>query len=377
MTLPDHSETNLRIAFMNSIGADIWRGGEKWMVNAAYGLAARGHDVVCIGRDNALWLKKAASMGLQTREYPIHADFDPFIISRLILFFRKRKVDLLCCNFEKDVRLGGIAARLAGVNCVFVRKGLSLIYPKLRYRLAYRYIVDRIITPAHFIKNQFKRFPWIDQDNIHVVHNGIDIPDTGAFSGVKLRELVNCTQECICILGAGHLFPQKGFPYLMEALKMVIEQGNKIKLAIAGSGDQGPLREIAEKLGILEQVHFLGQRNDIRELMYGADIFVLSSIDEGLPNVVLEAMSTGTAVIAADAGGTSEIISSGVDGFVVPVENSAALAEKISLLIQDSSLREQIGLKGLSTVRNSFTIEAMVDGVEGLFRLYSMNRKSK
>lgn len=352
---------------MNSIQSDIWRGGEKWMVNAASGLASMGHHVTCIGRNNAVWLEKAANRGLEVIELPIHADFDPFIIWKLYRFFKNEKIHVLCCNFEKDVRLGGIASKIAGVPCIFVRKGLCLIYDKLRYKLAYLHIVDKIVAPAYFIKDNFKQFPWIKQENIHVIHNGVEIPDTSIFSKEKLRKEAAVPADSKVILGAGCLHTQKGFQYLISAVKQLHELGKMVHLVIAGGGDSSPYLKIAESLNISSYVHFLGHRDDVRELMYGADMFVLSSIDEGLPNVVLEAMSTGTPVIATSAGGTSEIISDGVNGFIVPVKDSAKIAEKASLLIENENLRKKIGAEGLAHMVQNFSIEAMVKGVNKLF----------
>ncbi len=357
----------MKIVFMNSIQSDIWRGGEKWMVNAAAGLAAKGHQVTCIGKSRAVWLQKASKRGLRVIGLPIHADFDPFIIWRLYWQFRKERIDLLCCNFEKDVRLGGIAAKLAGVPCIFVRKGLSLIYEKLRYRLSYQYIVDRIITPAHFIKKNFRQFSWIDQDNIHVIHNGVEIADVSAFSEEKLKTVAGLSKESKVILGAGSIHPQKGFQYLIQAVKILHESGEKVHLVITGGGDPKPYQEISQSCGISDYVHFTGHREDVRELMYGADIFVLSSIDEGLPNVVLEAMSVGTPVVAALAGGTDEIVIDGVTGFTVPVMDSIKIAEKVKILLKDQSLRKQFGAAGFNRVKRDFTMEVMVDAVEKLF----------
>ncbi len=348
------------------------------MVNAASGLADKGHQISCIGRVDAVWLQKAASRGLEVLELPIHADFDPLIICRLYRRFKRESTDLLCCNFEKDVRLGGIAARLSGVPCIFVRKGLSLIYEKLRYKLAYLYIVDRIITPAHFIKQNFRKFSWIDQDNIHVIHNGVEIPDISIFSKEKLRRIAGIPDESKVILGAGCLHPQKGFQYLIEALKLLHQSGNKVHLVITGGGDPKPYQDISQSCGVSGYVHFTGHRDDVRELMYGADIFVLSSIDEGLPNVVLEAMSVGTPVVAALAGGTDEIIDDGVNGFTVPVMDSFKIAEKVKILLENENLRKQFGAEGLNRVRKNFTMEVMVDSLNELFikSVYESNRTS-
>jgi len=360
-------QKKLSIAFMNSIKADEWRGGEKWMVNAAAGLAARGHAVVCIGRKSALWLEKAGARGVETLGLPIHADFDPFIISRCAKLFTKRQTDILCCNFEKDVRLGGIAGKFARVNKIFVRKGLCLMHDKLRYRLAYKYIVDDIITPAAFIKKQFSAFPWLSQDRIHVVPNGVEVPDTSAWDRGKLRKAAGISQAEPVVLGAGSIFSQKGFDYFVEALSLLHRQGIRVHGAIAGDGETENLAALAGRLGIASFIHLLGRRSDVLELMYGADVFALSSIDEGLPNVVLEAMSVGTPVAAADAGGTSEIITDGKDGFVVPVRNAAALAERIARLINDTIVRARMGSAGNKTVLERFSIRRMIDNIEKLF----------
>jgi glycosyltransferase involved in cell wall biosynthesis len=265
---------------MNSIPADVWRGGEKWMVNAAAGLAGRGHRVICIGRDNALWLEHAAARGVETAPMPIHSDFDPFIIRRLCALFKKRSVDILCCNFEKDVRLGGIAGRLVKVKKIFVRKGLALIYNKLRYRLSYRYIVDDIITPAGFIKRQFAKFSWLDQGRIHVIPNGVALPDTAAWDRGALRRAAGIGPDEPIVFGAGRIFSQKGFEFFIEALSLLHRQGIPVHGAIAGGGEEESVGSLAAQLGIASYVHLLGHRDDVLELMFGADVFILSSIDE-------------------------------------------------------------------------------------------------
>jgi glycosyltransferase involved in cell wall biosynthesis len=356
----------MTIVFMNSIPAHIWRGGEKWMVNAADGLHGRGHTVVCIGKKNAVWLDKAKARGVTVKPMNIHADFSPLIISKLVAFFLKIKPDVVCCNFEKDVRLGGIAARIAGVRVVYVRKGLSLLCNKLRYRLAYKYFADRVISPSHFIKDNFKQYTWLAQDRIDVVHNGVEIPDTSKFDKNKILSLCDGPIRPV-LFGAGSLFWQKGFEYLIEAVSLLNKKGYFPHAVIAGEGDPAPYKELAVNYGVDKYIHFAGHRSDIPELMYGSDIFVLSSIDEGLPNVVLEAMAVGTAVVASDAGGTKEIITDGQNGYIVPVKSAGALAEKIELLLSDESLRSRIAKAGFDSVKEQFTIEKNVEGVERLF----------
>jgi glycosyltransferase involved in cell wall biosynthesis len=165
------------------------------------------------------------------------------------------------------------------------------------------------------------------------------------------------------------MFSQKGFEYFIEALSLLHCHGVRVHGAIAGDGDTEAITSLAGRLNIAPYVHLLGHREDVLELMYGADLFVLSSIDEGLPNVVLEAMSVGTPVVAADAGGTPEIITSGKDGFVVPIKNALALAERIAQLVNDKALSAEMGSAGSETVQERFSIPSMVDKVESLFRM--------
>jgi glycosyltransferase involved in cell wall biosynthesis len=348
------------------------------MVNAAAGLHARGHTVVCIGKKNAVWLDKAKSRNVTVKPMNIHADFSPIIISQLVAFFLKIKPDVLCCNFEKDVRLGGIAARIAGVKVIYVRKGLSLLCDKLRYRLAYKYFADRVICPSQFIKDDFKQYTWLTQDRIDVVHNGVEIPDTSKFDRNRILSVCENVARPV-LFGAGSLFGQKGFEYLIEAVSMLNKKGFFPHAVIAGEGDAAPYRDLAVKYGVDKYIHFAGYRSDIPELMYGADIFVLSSIDEGLPNVVLEAMAAGTAVVAADAGGTKEIITDGQNGYIVPVKSADALADKIELLLADDLLRSRIATAGFDCVNNKFTIAKNVESVELLFKmsLSSLNTHHK
>ncbi|MBD3345976.1 MAG: glycosyltransferase [Chitinivibrionales bacterium] len=356
----------MNIAFMNSIPASVWRGGEKWMVNAAAGLHDKGHSVICIGKNNAEWLKRAKHRGVPIKEYPIHMDFDPVMIVRLWCFFRKNSIDVLCCNFEKDVRIGGIAAKLAGIQKIFVRKGLALLYEKFRYRMAYKYIVDEIITPAESIKRTFRKFDWINQDDVHVVPNGVEIPDTSGWDRRYLKKTIDMSDGLPVILAAGRLFSQKGFEYLIEAVEKVNYSGRPVRCAIAGGGDDTPYRSLARKLGIKDRVHFLGERSDLPRLMYGADIFVLSSIDEGLPNVVLEAMSVGTPVVATRAGDAGEIITDSTEGYLVPVGDSSLLAEKITGLLENEDERKRFSKRCIQTVKERYSISVMIDRLNAL-----------
>jgi glycosyltransferase involved in cell wall biosynthesis len=117
-------------------------------------------------------------------------------------------------------------------------------------------------------------------------------------------------------------------------------------------------------------------RKEVAELLARSDIFVLPSLFEGLSNACIEAMATGLPVVVTDVGGMSELVRDGVDGFVVPPEDPAALAERIGKLIDDPTLAERFGSSGRARVKESFRLEDQLDAFEKVYsRLSGLRRE--
>jgi glycosyltransferase involved in cell wall biosynthesis len=140
------------------------------------------------------------------------------------------------------------------------------------------------------------------------------------------------------------------------------------RFVIAGGG---PLRESLETqaraLGIAGRVSFLGHRNDIPDVVSAFDISVLPSVTEGLPLALLEALATGNPIVCTRVGGCPEIVDDGVNGFLVPPRDSAALADRILQLHADRALRDAIRARNLEKFSRRFTLRAMIDAHEQMF----------
>jgi len=131
---------------------------------------------------------------------------------------------------------------------------------------------------------------------------------------------------------------------LMQSIPAVLKSFPATMFAFAGDGVlRNALEEEARSLGISSNVRFLGFRQDVLEWMSACDIFVLPSRSEGMPLVILEAMSIGKPVIATHVEGVAEVIEDGVNGYLVPPENAREIAEKIIFLLGDNKKRVQIG----------------------------------
>jgi glycosyltransferase involved in cell wall biosynthesis len=160
--------------------------------------------------------------------------------------------------------------------------------------------------------------------------------------------------------------PKKGVKILLEATKK-LKKEICFNLLIVGTGkDEKMLRLTAERDGI--NAHFLGEREDVREILRVLDVFVLSSLYEGLPVSVLEAMACGIPVIATNVGGNKEVVLNGKTGFLVKPGNPYELAEKIKELLEDAKMRKDFGKAGFKRVKEKFSIEETVNSIERLWK---------
>lgn len=181
------------------------------------------------------------------------------------------------------------------------------------------------------------------------------------------KETLGIPADAPLIGTVGRLADQKGYQYLIEAASLVINQQPSAYFILVGDG---PLadehRQQAQDLGISSQLIFTGGRTDVEELLYCFDLFASSSLWEGLPTVLLEAMAANVPIIATDIPGTNELITHDHDGWLVPAYDSQALADGILELLKNPSLRGSLAGKAMETL-NLYSISAIADQYENLY----------
>ena len=161
----------------------------------------------------------------------------------------------------------------------------------------------------------------------------------------------------IRLITVGRLHPSKGHDILLRSVKMLVDRRKRVSLRLAGSGgEQSSLEQLAEELGISDNVKFLGSLSEERVVaeLQSSDIFALASHAEPLGVVYMEAMALGIPTIGTRAGGVGEIITDGVDGVLVPPNDAEALAEAIESLMADPQRRMTIGRAGRETIASNF-----------------------
>ena len=167
----------------------------------------------------------------------------------------------------------------------------------------------------------------------------------------------------------GRLGWKKGYEHALRAFARVSQTHPGARLDIIGDGDlRDELPALARELGLAHSVRFLGQRDDVAERMRGFDCYVLSSVIEGMPNALLEAMAQGCAAVTTSAGGSAEVVEDGKSGLVVPPGDADRLADAISRILQDRVFAQEMGKAARERVFGRFSEPAMLQALDGLYR---------
>jgi glycosyltransferase involved in cell wall biosynthesis len=197
---------------------------------------------------------------------------------------------------------------------------------------------------------------------MRVVRNGVDLGRFPRFA-VERREAratLGFPPERRLVAQVGRLAPQKDYPTYLRAAAVVATRHPDVDFLVIGNGpEHEALERLAGELGIGGRVRWLGLRHDVPAILAAVDVLVLASRFEGLPNVVIEAMAAGAAVVATDVGGCRELIVSDAEGTLVAPEQPAEIAAAVAALLGDEDRREAVVRAARTRVEREFSVEAM------------------
>ncbi|MFH0774231.1 MAG: GT4 family glycosyltransferase PelF [bacterium] len=297
--------------------------------------------------------------------------YDPFLLWHLIRLITEKKIDLIHTHCFGMNLYGALAAKMTGVPVIPTVHGFLYDFEKNRRLIAYKLISrfsKKIVAVSHELKSHLIEKARINPDKVMVIHNGIDLDGYKpiADSNLKKRELdIEPSAPIVGIVG--NLRPVKDHETFLQAASQIIKVMPSTKFLVIGDGPlKENLKEQSRKMKLDENVLFLGHRTDVLELLAIMDIFVLSSISEGLSLSILEAMAMSKPVVTTDVGGNPEIIVDGKTGFLVPPKDPSNLASKI-MLLKDKGLAERMGGEGRRRVEEHFSLEKMIKNYEQLY----------
>jgi len=295
--------------------------------------------------------------------------------SKIAAAFRARKIKLIHARFgNAGVSMLPVKRRLRipmltsfhGFDLPVKRKRSKLYHRKLPLLFKYG---DKFTVPSRHMKRKLIRW-GCPRRKIKIMYSGIDVNKFPYFE----REPKT---ENITIIGVGRLHKKKGFHYLLKAFKQVQKAHPGSRLIIVGEGNEkAKLKRLIRRLRLKKSVKLKGlvAHGQLSKLLQEADIFCLPSVttkdgnQEGIPNSIKEAMSTGLAVVSTKHGGIPELVGNGEEGYLVPERSVKKLAERLIELIEHPELRLEMGVKGRAKVEQSFNKEKQVRRLEDIYK---------
>lgn len=294
--------------------------------------------------------------------FPCEGQLDVKLIFRIRKYVSENQINLMHCHGYKS-NFYGLFASPKNIPIVATNHNWLASHWRLRaYRrfdsLLLRYFT-RIIAVSDGVRKEMLRY-GVPKEKIRVIDNGIDLTRFGdAISPKAIREEFGIKKGVTVIGTVGNLGAEKGHVYLLQAAKGIVNNVESVKFFFVGDGPlRAYLENEASKLGIGDNVIFTGFRTDIPNLLSTMDIFVLPSVIEGLPMVLLEAMAAQKAVVATNVGAISKVVNNG-NGILVEPRDVAGLQNAILSLLTSEEKRQKYASAGHDTVRTHFSSERM------------------
>lgn len=290
----------------------------------------------------------------------------------LVRHLRKKQFDVVH-TFKGAANIyGRIAAKLAGVPCIFAGCR-GPIDESFLLRILNRVLTCNTagwIVNANSLKEFVSRHFNVKKDNIYVAQNAIEVHDfQSILSKQRARAKFGVPRDTLVVSIISNLRPIKNHEMFLRVAQKVTNSGIPAIFVAAGQGPlQNRLEDLAATIGIRDSVRFIGSCKNIPDLLKASDVVVLTSLKEGLPNALLEAGAAGLPCVSTACGDTSEVIVDGKTGFVVPVDDDAAMVECLIHLLKDRTLRERMGQTAKSHISKEFHPVALGNKLLSIYR---------
>lgn len=295
-------------------------------------------------------------------------------LPEMVRIVRRGRFDLVYANNTRGpARLAFLAARLN--RKPFVCHVRAMEWEKSWSQLGYLRLADAVVAVSAACAESVKRF--VRPERLHVAYNGVPSfePEADAGAGSRLRARLGLPADAVVLLSLAHICPRKGQDRALEAMEAIHARCPQAHLCLAGSvtrdaGYVSRLRARTAGLGLNDHVRFLGFRDDVGELLRGADLFVHTALADPHPRSVIEAMAAGLPVVAFAVDGVAETVEDGVTGRLAHPGDSRELAQLVVSLLEDRPAARSLGQAGRRRARETFSaaatagrIGSIIDGV--------------
>ena len=352
--------------------ARTWRGGQNQVLVTVLGMRAAGHRAMLIAHPHGE-LRRRAAEGLDLLPLAPRAEMDLSAAWKLSRAIKQLRPDVVHAHDPHGVAMAALALSMSTqprrAPLVAARRVDFHLKRNALSRWKYDQ-VDCFICASDAIR-QMLIADGIPASRTVTVHEGIDLSRVEAAPAAALHEELWLPHGSPIVGNVAALVPQKGQRHLVDAAAIVVRHVPDARFVIAGEGElRASLEQQIRQHRLEKHVVLAGFRTDILSLHNGFDIFVMSSVTEGLGTSLLDAMAAGKPVVATSAGGIPEVVQDGETGFIVPTRDPQALADAVIRLLKDEDLRMRMGTAGRARAHARFSAARMVqDTLDAYARL--------
>jgi glycosyltransferase involved in cell wall biosynthesis len=343
--------------------ARTWRGGQNQVLLTVTGLEELGHPAVLVAHE-AGELKRRAREGLRFIGFSPRSEFDVHAAWQLARVLRDVQPDVVHAHDPMGVALSAMALQM---KPTLPRRPVVVASRRVDFHLKshafskWKYgHVDLFLAASRVIASILET-DGIASDRIATVHDGVNVSLVDKQPALDAHAAFWLPKGAPVVGNVAALAGHKGQKYLVAAAARVVRELPDTRFLIIGEGDlKDSLERQIRELGLDRHVLLTGFRPDVLGLMKSFDLFVMSSVTEGLGSAMLEAMAATRAVVGTRAGGIPEAVAHDVTGLLVPTHDERALAEAIVQLLGDPERRQRFGEAGRARIIEEFSVDRMV-----------------
>jgi glycosyltransferase involved in cell wall biosynthesis len=355
------------------ISGDLWAGAEVMAFHLLGGLSAQPKiDLFVILLNNGRLAVELKNSGISTLVLDENKRSFPEILRLAAKEVRKRTPHILHSHRYKENILSYLVSITLGERAALIstQHGMPELYdahPNLLQRIKlyanYRLLAsrfDKTIAVSSDIRESLERDYGIQEKRLETIRNGINVPE--------VRDCFMARDEFV-IGSAGRFVPVKDYLFMVEVAKEVAAKTDKIRFELAGEGPMlNEIQGLINKYGLEKRFTLRGFIRDVDSFYPGLDVYLNTSLHEGIPMSVLEAMAYGVPPIAPRVGGLGEIVTNGVDGYLVDARDPGDYAERCVSLYSNEALRRNMARAAREKIIGQFSIDRMVNAYLDMYR---------
>ncbi len=346
-------------------------GQELRILSEAKGMIGRGHHVVIAAPVRSALAQLASEAGIVCYDIPVGVTGWCCLVPFFLRVLKVDRVQVVHTHGSQDSWTASCAARISQEKPIIVRARhkSTPISLSFRHDVLYRRLPHAVVTTGKAVRQQLIDQNGLDGATVYSIPTGVDLHRfSPSVQSDGLRTALGLPKSGLLVGTVSFLRTEKGIHLLIEAIARLRSEFPSLHCVIVGDGpEHSNLLRLTRERHLESVVFFVGMRNDIPDLLSLLDVFVLPSLEEGIPQSLTQALAMQCPVVASNVGGVPEVVQDGQTGLLVPPQDPDFLADKIAYFFRHPAQGKRMGQAGREAIVKNFSLESMLDKTEQLY----------